>query len=377
VLAAVVALNLLLAFESFDAPLDPSRWYLGTSAAPKKGRLLLPKDGFIAAKQLPPKGVLRLEIRFRHRGGDLQLTVHDRREPFSAAIGKALRVRASKAKGQRSAAKTGADRVLVISPTGARIDGEALAWAEPIVGSFRLCAIGGAIELDEVRVTPSPSGRVPPSRLERETLYYTNTPERFTEGTVRFRRVTVTLWDVPVALLLARGKRTRNESLAGLCRLVQITDGSAVAAAASGSARAMQDWKDEQKNLSADEYRKFLAGEYALFELLQQAQRAMNATIPNRRDLEPLIALAAIRHANSARAALALAGSQGGVEALRLMRAELPQNSTARVSSDQIRAAAGRAARKVLGKPPAAWKGFRFDPEERFAALAEARGHLR
>lgn len=368
-LAVLVGLNLLLAFESFDDPVDATRWYVGVSAAPTKGRLLLTKGEFIAARELPPKGVLRLEIRFRHRGGDLELTIHDSREPFSATVGKTLRVR-KKIKGKS------VDRVLVVSPTGARLDGESLDWAQPIVGSFRLRAVGGAIELDEIRIAPTPSARLAPSRLERETLFYLGTPQRFTQDDVAYRRVTVTLWDVPIALLLARGV-PRNDSLAGLCRVVRISDGRAVAAVAARSALAMRDWNDERKNLSDSAFRDYLAREYALMELLQQAQRAMNATLPARDDLEPLVALAAIRHANTARAALALAESQGAKSALRLIRAELSGKSGARITSDQIRAAAGRAARKLLGKPPTNWSGFAFDPQGRFAAIEEARGHLR
>jgi len=349
------------AFETFDAPLDPARWYVGTGAQPNKGVLRLGRDEWIAARGLPDgDGVQRIEIRFRHRGGPLRLTFHDRREPLTRPVQPELVVPAGKG-----------DRVLVIAADGARVDGEKLAWDGKAAGAFR---IGGKVELDEVRVAPDPAAAPPPSDLERRTIFLLTTPERHGE----YRRVTLTLWDVPVAFLLRRGAATAVEPLQAkggpvLGFLVTIPDGRELARIASGHEMAMRDWSDERGNLDDAAFRDYVATEYARFELLAAAQRVMSASLPARK-LDALESLAVIRHANAARAAVALAETRKDKQALKLLATELPKG---RVSSDQIRAAAGRAARTLLGAPPAEWKGFAFDPTERYVTLQEAKEHLR
>ena len=347
------------AFETFDAPLDPQRWFIGTGERPRDGRLRLDKGAWIAARGLSDEGVERIEIRFRHRGGDLQLTFHDRREPLASPTQPVLVV--PRAKG---------DRILVLSAAGARVDGEPLAWKGELGAAFR---IEGRVELDEIRISPAPPASPEPSGLERNTLFWLTSPERH----LGYRRVTLTLWDVPVCFLLKRGPSSI-EPLQGpggpvLGWLVSVSDGKHRAETAAAHPLAMRDWNDERGNLDDAAFREYLAGEYALFELLGAAQRVMNESVDAKK-LEPLIALAVIRHANNARAAVALAETQKRKAALKLLEAELPKGQA---SSDQVRAAAARAARKLVGTAPGAWHGFTFDPQQRYATLQEAREHLR
>ncbi|MHC4938191.1 MAG: hypothetical protein ACYTHK_04410 [Planctomycetota bacterium] len=350
----VCTLLLLLAapaFESFDAPLDPQRWFIGAPNRPKKGRLGLPEGGFLAARGI--EQLARLQVFFR---GGLTITFHDPREPLTGAKSTLVIPRGK------------GDRVLVVTPDGARVDGEKVDWSGKPLGAF---VLRGPAELDEVRVTPAPQPPPAPSKLERQTPFWLTTPQRHGD----YRRVTLTLWDVPVCFLLRRGESAvaplRGPRGPVLGWMVTVSDGRATSLKASAHELAMRDWGDERGNLGAREFKEYLAREYALFELLASAQRVLNASRPDRK-LEPLVALAVIRHANSVRAALALAETNRQTAALRLIRAELPKGH---VSSDQIRAAAGRAARKLLGDPP--WEGFSFDPQDRYATLTEAREHLR
>jgi hypothetical protein len=346
------------AFETFDRPLDPQRWFIGAPNTPKKGRLVLPKDGWLAARGLPTDGVERLQILFRHRGGDFKITFHDPREPLTSP------------KSTLVVPKKKGDRVLVISAAGVHVDGERVAWSGRQGGAFTL---HGPVGLDEVRILPAPPPLEERSALERATLFWSTTPQRH----AGFRRVTMTLWDVPVCFLFRRDTSSV-APLQGprgpvLGWKVSVSDGKELSFRASADKLAMRDWGDERGNLDAKGFKAYLAREYALFELLGAAQRVLNASLPGRR-LDPLVALAVIRHADNARAALALARSQKDGVALKLLSAELPRG---RVSSDQIRAAAGRAARKLLGRAPKEWTGFAFDPQGRYATLQEAREHLR
>ena len=160
---------------------------------------------------------------------------------------------------------------------------------------------------------------------------------------------------------------------------MRISDGTATAKQAGAHPLAMRDWGDERGNLNDAEFNAYLAREYARLELLREAQRALNAATEEERALEPLIALAAIRHADNARAALALAETRGEKKALQLVREALGGDAQRRgVSSDQIRDAAGRAAKKLLGgRPPAEWPLFTFKPQERYTTLQNAREILR
>lgn len=345
-------------FENFDQPLDPQRWFIGAPSTPKKGRLFLPKGGWLAARGLPADGVERLQFLFRHRGGEFKITFHDPREPLTGP------------KSTLVVPKKKGDRVLVISAAGVHVDGEKVAWDGAPAGAFTL---HGPVELDEVRVLPAPPPLQEPSALERATLFWSTTPQRYAE----FRRVTLTLWDVPVCFLFRRDKSsvTALQGARGpiLGWKVSVSDGKKLAFKASADELAMRDWGDERGNLGAKGFKEYLAREYAMFELLGAAQRVLNASLPGRR-LEPLVALAVIRHADNARAALALARTHRNGVVLKMMSEQLPRG---RVSSDQIRAAAGRAARKLLGRAPKEWTGFAFDPQGRYATLQEAREHLR
>ena len=86
-----VLLALLLcaapAFDTFDGPLDPARWYIGVPKAPKRGVLRIPKQGWIVSRNLPDKGVTRIEVFFRSRGGALELAFFSEKEPLSSPAG--------------------------------------------------------------------------------------------------------------------------------------------------------------------------------------------------------------------------------------------------------------------------------------------------
>ena len=55
------------------------------------------------------------------------------------------------------------------------------------------------------------------------------------------------------------------------------------------------------------------------------------------------------------------------------MRKALGNVDLRRASPDTLRAAAATAARAILGKPPAQWPGFAFDPSQRFVTIQQAR----
>ncbi|MEM8884709.1 MAG: hypothetical protein AAGD14_11615 [Planctomycetota bacterium] len=360
----LAGLLLLASFETFDQPLDPQRWLVGAPNKPKKGKLLLPRDGWIAARGI--EKIVRLEIRFRHKGGALELTFHDAREPLGRPTAPPIRV--PKGKG---------DRVLVLSPVGLRVDADRLEWSGKLTGAFRIAALDGAVEIDEVKVSPTPKALRTPTTLERDTLFWMTTPQ--VDGD--FRRVTMTLWDVPISFLFARGA-TSMKPLQGpgkgatiLAQYVRVSNGAELALKAAAHPMAMRSWADERANLDAKAFQQYVAGVYAQFELLEQAQRVLNSAVDSKVDLEPLVALAVIRHADDARAAYALAETRKSKKALALLRAEL---KGARAGHDQLRAAAGRAARKLLeGRAPAAWRNFSFDPQERYLTMQEVREHLR
>jgi hypothetical protein len=311
--SAILSTILLFAasFETFDAPLDPLRWYVGTANSPKAGRLALPKDSWIATKGVGAAAPQRLEIRFRHAGGDLEIGFCDAGEPLSRPPPGAVIV-LSKKKG---------DRVFVLSPIGVHVDGEPIEWDGKATASFRLRALRGAVEIDEIIVAPAPPAPPEPSRLERETLYYLSLPPVYHDDSHLFRRVTLTLWDAEVAFLFRRGDESgqcerlqfpaKGAPLLG--HLVAVSNGKAWTAAAATHALAMADWGDERTNLSAAEYQGYLEQEYARFELLMVAQRVLLDALPEkqRKAYEPLVAIAAIRHSANSRAALALAGRLG------------------------------------------------------------------
>ena len=114
-MAPILGTLLLLApapvLDTFDAPLDPQRWYIGAANTPKSGRLRLPKGGWIVARGVPHDGMQRLEVRFRAKGGSLEIAFLREQEPLSRPQGEPIVI--PKGKG---------DRVFVLSPTGARID---------------------------------------------------------------------------------------------------------------------------------------------------------------------------------------------------------------------------------------------------------------
>ncbi|MHC4953225.1 MAG: hypothetical protein ACYTGZ_04995 [Planctomycetota bacterium] len=376
-MTAILGMLLFLApvLESFDAPLDPARWYVGAPNKPKSGRLRLPKGGWVVARGVPHEGMQRLEVRFRHKGGNLEIEFFKEQEPLTRPSGAPIVIK--KAKG---------DRVFVLSPIGARVDGEPIEWKGEARGTFRLRALRGAVEIDEVKVTPSPPPQPEPSRLERDTLFLLTTPPAYHDGEKACRRSTLALWDVEVAFLLRRGapgvKPVRGEGKGApvLAYVVAVSDGRETAAKAGAHELAMADWGDERGNLSAAAYRSYLASEYAQFELLMDVQRVMNAALPEkkRRAAEPLVALAAIRHSANCRAALALAETLGMKKSVALVRKHLGAGGgRRRVSSDRVRAAAAAAARAVLGQAPKEWPGFEFDPQSRPVTLQQARELLR
>ncbi|MHC4817114.1 MAG: hypothetical protein ACYTF8_03500, partial [Planctomycetota bacterium] len=124
--------------DAFSEPLDPMRWYIGVAQPPKKGWLRIPKGGWVVSRGLPDDRLRRLDVVFR---GDLAITFHTAREPLSSPQGPALRT--GRGKGVRT---------LVVTPSGAEVDGQALAWEGALRGTFRVYAAKGAVDLDEVRV---------------------------------------------------------------------------------------------------------------------------------------------------------------------------------------------------------------------------------
>lgn len=340
-------------FDSFDGPLDPARWFVGAPGAPGKGELRLRKGAWIAARGLPDAGFPRLEVDLGEGGGELEITFHDPRDPLGAALGEAVRARAR-----------GAPTVSAAAPSGA----------------FRLRALSGDVVLREVRVEAE---FVPPrlSQTDQRTVFGLTTPERYGDA----RRAILALWDVELAVLVRRGAAAGCEPVRGplpncpvLAVVVTITDGAALAQAASGAALAQRDWSDERGNLAPEAYRRFLAAEYALLETLESLQRALNAVVPDAERLEALVPLAAIRHADAAHAALSLAETRGAKRALEAMREVAGKGADlGRLTGDALRENAAAAAAAILRQPPSEWPGFRFEPAGRHAALARVRDLLR
>ncbi len=360
---AVCALLLSAAvFDGFDDPLDPQRWYVGVPAAPAKGWLRIPRDGWIVARGLPDERE-RIEIVFRHRGGALELAFFDEKEPLSSPRGAPLLL-----------PPADGTRTLALTASGAEIDGKPVSspgWA----GTFRLRALRGDVEIDEVRVAPR--GREP-APLDDRVVFGATTPLVYRDGETAYVRETLALWDVDVAVLLAQGEPAFAELRAKplgsplLGVLVKAGDAKDLARRARGNALAQHDWRDETRNLSPAALDAYLAEEYAVFALLMDAQRALNAAA-GRRGLEPLVHLAVIRHAANAHAALGLAESEGARGALEALKKALDGEDPGHASGDRLRAAAAEAARAILGEPPAEWPGFSFDATRRFVSLERAK----
>jgi len=369
---AVLALLLGAAvFDGFDAPLDPLRWYVGVPGEPAKGWLRVPRDGWIVARGLPEERE-RIEIAFRHRGGSLEVEFFDPKEPLSTPLGPALVVKPGKGV-----------RTLAITAEGAELDGAPLAYAGAPRGTFRLRALRGDVELDEVRVSPRVGDPDELPEAERRTVLAATTPSLYRDGEHSYTRVVLTLWDQDVALLLAKGEPAFAE-LRGpprgaplLAALVRAGDAAALSRTARRHPLAQRDWADETRNLPAAALDGYLEEQYAVFALLMDAQRALNAAAGSGKELEPLVHLALIRHAANAHAAVALAETQGARQALAALKKALGHEDPASASADRLRAAAGEAARALLEKPPAAWPAFRFEATLRFVALERAREAVR
>ena len=357
-----VLLALLLcaapAFDTFDGPLDPARWYIGVPKAPKRGVLRIPKQGWIVSRNIPDDGVSRIEVFFTSRGGVLELGFFSAKEPLSSPVGDSIVVK--KGRGARA-------RVLVVTKEGATLDGEALAWKGALRGTFRLRALKGAIDLDAVHVAPRRKDAPELGYIEKRTVNFSTTPEIYQD----YRRVTLLLWDVEVCFLLRYKLRHAFSLLAApprgcptLTALATLSTGKDLALL-SGSA----DWRDERRNLSRKEFFRYLKDEYKLFEIMQIAQRAMNAAVPGRKDLGPLVQLAVIRHTKNTDAAVELAYRQNANVAIAALKKALGGLDVRRAPSDKLRAAAGAAARAILKEPPAQWPGFQFDPKNRFVTI--------
>jgi hypothetical protein len=372
--ALLLAAPVATVFDGFDAPLDTRRWYVGVARPPKDGALRIPRDGWIAARGTPDATVELLEISYCGRGGQLEVTFHAEEEPLSRPVGEPLRVPRGRDR---------APRLLRIGGGAASLDGEPLPWGGKLSGTFRLRARKGEIELQEVRVAPAPPPLAEPGYLERRTVLLATTPRVYRDETGPYHRVTLTLWDVEACFLLRRRRGASSFGLLSaapkgapvLAALVDLGDGKQLAAKASGHALAARDWGDEKRNLPPEEFQAYLSEQYALFDLLSNAQRALNAAVPGRKDLEPLVHLVVIRHADNARAAVALAETRGGKRALKALREALEgDRDLRRVTGDRLRRAAGQAARALLGEEvPEEWPGFRFDPQNRYVTMDRAR----
>ncbi|MFB3066865.1 MAG: hypothetical protein ACE10D_10180 [Planctomycetota bacterium] len=367
------ALLLLLAapvFDTFEAPLDPDRWYIGVAAAPKKGAVRIPKNGWLASRGLPDKGVQKIEIVFRHRGGGLEVSFHTRKEPLSMPVG--TRIFIPKGKGTRTLVVDG----------GATLDGEPLQWKGTPTGTFRLTAVKGDVEIEEVRVHPNDYEPPEWSSIDKDTVHLRTTPLVFAHEGADYSRVSLPLWDVEVSFLFRRGEtsfeplRAPVKKAPVLGALVQIGDGKALAVAAARNPIAMRDWGDERTNLSKRAFDHYLSKRYAEFEVLMQAQRALNAALPEgkrRKAAEALVYLAVIRHTDSAAAAVALVEDQGAKMALRALKEAVGKGRDyRRMKGDQLRLAAGRAARAILWEAPEEWPGFQFDPTSRYVTMSRA-----
>lgn len=363
-MTAILATLLCAAvFDPFDEPLDPLRWYVGVPGAPEKGWLRIPRDGWIAARGLPADKE-RIEIVFRHKGGTLEIAFHDEKEPLSSPHGEPLLV-----------PHTPGTRTLVLTAKAAELDGKPVV-SPGFAGTFRLRATKGDVEIDEVRVTPR--GNEPP-RADPRVVFSATSPPIHAEGATAYARDTLTLWDVDVALLLARGEPSFAELRAApkgaplLGALVRAGDGKALARKASGHPLARSDWRDETGNLPRAALEAYLDTEYAVFALVMDAQRALNAAVPSREGLEPLVHLAVIRHAANAHAAVGLAETDGAKGAIAALKKALKGEEPARASADRLRAAAAEAAKEILGEPPPEWPGFAFDPARRYVAMTRAK----
>ena len=365
------ALFLLLAapapvLDSFDRPLDPLRWYVGVPGEPRKGRLTIPKDGWIVSRAVPDEGLRKIEIVFRSRGGELEGAFHGAREPLSSPKEGALRL-----------SKGGGDRTLALTPTEAFLDGEKIPWEGALYGTFRLAAHKGAVEIDEVRVEPRPPDPPDLGMLERANVHFATTPQVYRDEHGVYDRVSLMLWDAEVCFLRRRGEpsfavlRAPPKGAPVLGALVATGDGSALALKASSHPRAMRDWNDERVNMPREDFLRYLAEEYAVMALLMDAQRALNAAVPGRDDLDPLVHLAVIRHTPNVDAAIALAETQGAKKALQLLEKALGKD--ARPSGDRVRQAAGEAARELLGEIPPQWPNFTFDPKSRYVTIQQSK----
>lgn len=356
---AILLLLLAAPFDAFDGPLDLARWHVGLPGAPKAGALELPRDGWIETRAVVPESA-RVEVEFEERGGGLELSCFDPKEPFSSPVGDPLVL--PRGRGART---------LVLDGTGVSLDGTALGWKPKIRGLLRFAAKGGAVAIREVRWEPMPAAAAP------------DPPDCYRDAEGTFVRASVPLWDVEVVFLYRRGAPSFRELRAApkgsppLAALVAGGDGAALASKHASSALAMRDWGDERGHLDDAAFRDYLAREYALLDLLEQAQRALNLLAPGRKGLEALVPLAMVRHADNARAAFALAEARGGKEAAAALRRALGGDEPSRASSDALRAAAARAAREILGEPPKEWRGFSFDPGSRFVTLQRLRELIR
>jgi len=358
--------------ETFDEALDPLRWYVGVPKPPKGGVLQVPKDGWIVSRGIADDRIERLEVVFRQRGGRLQVTLHDPMEPLSSPVGDPVDV--PRGKGART---------LVIDRRRAEVDGEAFPFGGALRGTFALRAVAGAVEILEVRVAPRVGAVDPLAELERNTIHFATTPPLYRTGGESYVRASLMLWDVEVSFLFRRGPSgvsplqapPKGSPLLGV--LLTAGYGRELAGRAASHPLAMNDWGDERGNLSEEDFKSYVTGEYALFDLILQAQRAMNAAIPERKELESLAHLAVVRHTENAHAAFALAETQGARGALAALKRELGREDPRRASPDRLRSAASAAARRILGEPPGEWPGFRFEPGNRYVTIQQARDLLR
>lgn len=367
-----LALALVLAapvFDAFDGHLDSLRWYVGVPKDPRDGVLEVPRDGWIVSRGIPDDKIESLEVVFE---GPLEVTFHEGKEPLSSPVGAALVP-------PRGAGR----RTLAVSRGSATVDGIPLAFDGRLLGTFRLRGVRGPVKLDEVRVAPRMAEPDPPGELERRAVHALTTPPVYREGDEAYSRARLLLWDVEVCFLVRRGPsgarplRAPPKGCPLLGVLVSVGYGRDLAERAGAHPLAMNDWGDERRNLSPEEYREYLAREYAVFDVLMQAQRALNAALPPGRDADALVHLAAVRHSPNPHAAVALAETQGDKAALAALRKALGKEDVRRVTPDRLRDAAGAAALAVLGEAPPEWEGFRADPLSRAVTIEQAKDLVR
>ncbi len=355
-------------YDSFDAPLDSARWYVGTAGVPKRGALKLGRDGWIVARGLEPGGCESVTIRFRHKGGALVVSFHEAAEPLSSSRGPELVIE-----------RGPGDRLLQVTKSGASLDGKPVAWSGALSETFRIAARKGAVEINAVEVTPRAGDPKPLRGLDKRTVWRKTTPLRHRIEKRSFQRVSLTIWDCDVCFLLERGEpafavlRGKEKGAPALAALVTGGTARALTRTAGTHPLAQRDWADERGNMKPAAYQAYLRDEYAAFALIQQAQRALNASLP-RQDLKPLVALAVIRHTPNTRAAIALAQTQKATKALKLLQKHLPKGtSLERGAPDAVRRAAGRAAAELLGELPPEWKGFNPQPMGIFTTIEQAK----